>query len=214
MSQTDYVALVAAAVGAFLGSLSAFLLQALWQSTQEKSQRHGALLNAEFALSMQLNLLVNIRNQYLEECREHPERFMRLVLFYGSTDAPQVDFGSLGFIAVKDDASVLHKVQMAQSSYLTALSALETRNSLMADSYESATQTGPIDFETGEAPVTLDGRKARILKGITDSLYTAVDHAIELQHAGIAELAAVSKRLYPKLSTLVVEEIPQGDTGV
>lgn len=207
MNPSDYVTLVAAGVGAFLGSGSAFALEALRQRRLETQARHTALLNAQFALAMQLRTLVNTRDQYLDECRDHPQRFMRLVPFYGELNDPRVDFQRLGFVAAEDAAATLQAVHMAQDAYLTAFSALRVRNGLMEAIYTAATPAGDFDFDSGEGTVTMDARQARVLKGMTDSLYKSVDSAIQLEHIALSQLGGASKRLYPKKSVLAVEEI-------
>jgi len=209
MGFSETVALVAAAVGAFLGSTSAFLLEAWRRSHVEKTARHTALLQAQFAVSMQLRTMVNIRDQYLNEVRDKPDRFMLLVPFYGETADPVVDLGTLGFVAADDRIDALQQVHMAQGAYLTAMSALRARNEMMAAMYEAAIPSGDFDFETGEETVALDRRKARRLKGITDGLYKSVDSAIELEHEAVAVLAQVGKRLLPKREFAAVEEVSE-----
>ncbi len=50
--QGDWIALVAAGVGAFAGSGSAFFLEELRRRRAEKRQQHSKLLQAQFAVSM------------------------------------------------------------------------------------------------------------------------------------------------------------------
>jgi hypothetical protein len=210
MGASEVVALVAAAVGAFLGSTSAFLLEAWRRARAEENLRYGLILEGQFALAMQLRTLVNIRDQYLKPDRDAADRFMLLVPFYGESNDPTVDLGALGFVAVEDEIDVLQKLHMAQDAYLTAMFALRSRNDMMAEVYAAAVPRGDFDFESGAETVGVDARLARRLKGITDGLYKSVDSAIELEHEAIALLAAAGKRLLPKRAFAAVEELAEG----
>lgn len=211
MSVTDAVALVAAAVGAFIGSGSAFLLEAWRRARAEKDSRYAAIIDAQFSLSMQLRTLVNLRNEYLNPVRDQQDRFMALVPAYGEIADPPVDLGGLSFIACDDETHVLQSVHMAQAGYRTALSALQARNEMMGALYQMAKPArDDFDFETGGETVSVDGRLARRLKGITDGLYEAVDSAIDLEHEAIQHLAKAGKRLLSKRKFLAVEEVAGG----
>ena len=207
MSSSDVVALVAAAIGAFLGASFAFLLEESKRERAEESARYASLIQAQFALSMQLRTMVNIRDQYLNEVRNRADRFMLLVPFHGESSDPLVDLGAVGFVAVDGQVDVLQQVHMAQDAYSTALSSLRTRTEMMSALYEVIVPSGDFNFETGAETVSVDARRARRLKGITDGLYESVDSAIQLEHTAIELLAQTGKRLFPKRHFLVVEEV-------
>lgn len=209
MSVSDAVTLVAAAAGAFLGSGSAFLLESRRRKRAESDARQAAVVQAQFALSMQMDTLVNIRNQYLSEVRDEPNRFMLLVPFQAEPSDPIVELADLGFIALVDDMEVLHRLHKAQSAYLNAMSSLRARNDMMDVVYAAARPHDDFDFSTGAETVSLDGRLARRLKGITDGLYSAVDSGIELEGEAVSLLAQVGTKLYPKGKFYAVDEVPE-----
>jgi hypothetical protein len=57
MSSSDAIAVVSAAVGAFLGSGLAFLLEEKRRRGAEKDTRYSSLIRTQLALGMQLNTL-------------------------------------------------------------------------------------------------------------------------------------------------------------
>lgn len=204
-TQSDWIPLVAAGLGAFLGSVSAFALEALRQWRRERALKHSALMTAQFVLSMQLNTLVSIDNQYLRGVAKHPQRFAQLPLFYLEVDDTRIDFSSLAFIATRDRIEVLQKVHMAQAAFLTAIGAISHRNRILEDIYAMDTNVTAFDFETGQGTVDIDERKARVLKGATDGLYGAVESGIELLQLAIAGLGETSKGLFPKRKVVSIE---------
>lgn len=214
MSASDWITLAAAAAGALLGAAVAFALEAFRRWLAERNRRYALLLEAQFSLSMQLRSLVITRNQYLNELRDDPQRFMSLVPFIGDVSDPQVDLSSLGFVGVKDKVEVLQRVHMAQAAWSTAMAALRERNQMMALLYEKAEPRGPIEFDSGAQKVSVDAGFARRLKGVTDGLYDSFDCAIELQHSGVEALAAAGKRMFPRrdfwAATEVDDEQPSG----
>ena len=207
MSTSDSVTLVAAAVGAFLGAAVAFLLEAGRRWLAERQTRYAAILQAQFSLSMQLRSLVNIRDQYLNELRDDPKRFMLLVPFIGELPDPQVDLSALSFVGVKDRVDVLQQIHMAQGAWSTAMAALRERNGMMDILYEKAEPRGPVEFESGAQDISVEAGLARRLKGITDGLYQAVDSGIDVQHSAIQALAGAGKRMFKRRDFLDVVEL-------
>ncbi|MHB9004317.1 MAG: hypothetical protein ACYC6C_09695 [Coriobacteriia bacterium] len=205
LTQADWVTLVAAAVGAFLGAAAAFVLEAIRQWRIERSDRYSSLLQAQFTISMQLNSAVNIKQQYLDEERENDQRFLHLPLFHFEPSDARVALGQLSFLAIEDRVEILQTVHVAQESFLTAIRMLETRNRYVEEIYAAGVPAGAFDFESGIGEVTLDARKARVLKGATDSLYQAVDSAIEMENRAIRELGQASKRLFRRRKIIGVE---------
>jgi len=207
LSTSDLVTLTSAAAGAFLGAFLAFVLEAYRRWATERDARYSMLRLAQFSLSMQLRSLVIIRNQYLNELRDDPQRFMSLVPFVGDVADPQVDLSSLGFLGAKDAIEVLQRVHMAQSAWSTAMTALQERNRMMVLLYEKVEPRGPIEFESGVQKVSIEAGFARRLKGITDGLYESVDSAIELQHSAVEGLAEAGKRMFRRREFWAVTEL-------
>lgn len=141
-----------AAAGAFIGSGSAFLLESARRERAVSDARQAALIQARFTLSMQMDTLVNVRNQYLSPVRHEPNRFMLLVPFLSELSDPHLELPDLGFIALVDDMQLLHKLHKAESAYSNAVSALRARNEMMDAAYSAARPHGDFDFATGLRP--------------------------------------------------------------
>ncbi len=59
---TDVVAFASAAMGALLGSLSAYRLGRRQQRADQRDEHYGALLTAQYSLMSQWNILEGCRN--------------------------------------------------------------------------------------------------------------------------------------------------------
>jgi len=203
MSWSDAIALIAAAVGAFFGSGLAFLIEENRRKRTEKDSRYSALIQTQFAIGMQLNTLVIIQRRHLDRYREQTDRHMRITPVEMSTTDIRTDVGSIGFIAEVDDVEILHRIYVAEQSYLTAIGALLTTNqSIQEIRYKGAISHGPINPETGEATAYFDKAQVFILKQIIDGLYESVDSAIISQGNILNDLRILIKRLYPKRKAL------------
>lgn len=192
------VALVAAAVGAFLGSGSAFVLEAWRRQREETEARYSALFRTQLVLITQLNTLLVINKQYLDAHREDPERFMKLVPFHTGMTGMRVDFGSLWFIPLIDsDADLVHRIYLAEQAYSTSTDTLAMRNRKIEETmYASDVRVEQFDFSTGNSRVQLDMRKVHLIKSLTDCLYESIDDAIKQQEKAIADIRLFIKRVY------------------
>jgi hypothetical protein len=197
------VALVAAAVGAFLGSGSAFLLQYIQQRRSLRVDRESSLIQAQFILSMQLNTLVQLDRQHLAPLRDDPDRtlLLRPAAYIPSETA--LDISTIAFVAVFGQVEALEAVHAAQDSYRNALSMLQGRTEFYKQiCYGPDVRSTSFDFESGESMSELDVRQVRVLKSLTDGLYKTVADAIELETQAFADLDLVLQSHYPKAKRL------------
>lgn len=203
MSSSDAIALVSAAVGAFLGAGLAFLLEEIRRRRAEATTRYFSLFRTQLALGMQINTLLIVQRRYLDEHRNDANRHMRLVPVQMSTTALRVDLGSIAFIAEIDDVEILQRVYLAEQAYLNSTATLATSNLKIQEiRYNLGIARGPVNPETGEATALFDLAHVVILKQLIDGLYVSVDRAIIDQKAALDELAAVIKRLCPRRKAL------------
>ena len=203
MSGSDGVTLAAAAFGAFLGAGFAFLLEELRRRTAEGNARYSALIQAQLALIMQVNTLVNIQKLYLDAQRNAPDRHMRLVPVHMAMTDLRLDLAPLGFIAEVDDVGVLQTVYLAEQGYVTATTALAISNAKIQETrFDGVLAHGPVDPDTGKAQGLFDAGKVVVLKQLVDGLYQSVDGAIRDESRAVEVLAKVIKRLYPKRKPL------------
>ena len=206
LTQADQVTLASSAAGAFIGAIAAFALEATRRWRSERSARYSSLLEAQFALCMQMDLMVKLQRDYLRPARDHPQRFMRLTPVIAPDPGLRVNFASLAFITAIDEVESIAKVYRAQQSFLTASQVLERRSRLVQEQFYSIDNPlKAFDFESGEGLVEHDPRQVRILKGMTDGLYKSVDDAVVMLGGAVDELAKVIKRHYPLRKVLSVD---------
>jgi len=202
---SDLVTLVAAALGALVGAGVAFLLEEMRRRRAERATRYSRLLEAQIALGMQLNTLVNIQG-YLDEHRAEPNRHMLLVPLHMSLTDLRVDLSALGFIADIDDVEILMRVYLAEQAYLTACTALTVSNSKIQElRYDGVLARGPVDADTGTSVGVFDPAKVVILKQLVDGMYDSVDEAIEGEGIALDDLRGVIRRRFPKKKSLVFQ---------
>lgn len=202
------VALVAAAVGAFLGSGSAFILEAWRRKREETEARYSALFRTQLDFITQLNTLLVITKQYLDAHREDPDRFMKLIPFHTGMTGMRVDFGSLWFIPLIDsDADFVHRLYLAEQPYCTSTDTLEMRNRKVEETiYASDVRVEQFDSKTGQSRVEVDVRKVHLIKSLTDCLYESVDDAIKQQEKAISDICGFIKRAYRGRKSLQYED--------
>jgi len=203
LTQADAVALIAAAVGAFLGSGSAFLLQYIHQRRSLRVARESSLIQAEFILSMQLNTLVQLDRQHLAPLRDDPERTLLLRPAAYIPSETLLDISTIAFVAVSGQVEALQAVHGAQDAYRSALSMLQERATFYKQTcYGADVRSTSFDFDSGESTSQLDVRQVRVLKSLTDGLYKTVADAIEMETQAFADLDLVLRSHYPKAKRL------------
>jgi hypothetical protein len=199
VSLSDVVTLVAAAFGAFFGSGLAFLLEERRRRRVEADRRYSRLLEAQLALGMQLETLLNVQRRYLDPHRNEPDRHMQLEPLHMSMTDLRVDFSALVFIAEVDGFDILQKVYLAEQGYITATTALAESNSKIEKRpSDGAITSGSVDPEAGAAVAVFDSAAAANLKEFIDDLYRSVDEDIDSVQGAIGELTSATRRLYPK----------------
>ncbi len=164
----------------------------------EADRRYSCLLQAQLALGMQLDKLLNIQHGYLDLHREEPDRHMRLEPLYMSMIDLRIDFSALVFIAEIDDGfAVLQTMYLAEQGYITATTALAESNSRIEKRPPAgADSKGTVDSEAGETAVC-DSTAATDLRQFIDGFYRSVDEAVDSMRGAIEDLTSVARRLYP-----------------
>ena len=200
MCLSDFVPLVAAAVGAFSGSGLAYLLEERRRRRAEADRRYSDLLKAQVALGMQREKLLNLQRAYLDPHRNEPDRHMRLEPLVMSMTDLRVDFSALVFIAeVKNGFGILQTMYLAEQGYITATTAVaESKSKIEKRQCGGAIASGPVDTEINDAVAVFDSTAEADLKGFIDDLYRSVDMALDSFREAIRELTSACQRLYPK----------------
>lgn len=200
MSLSDVVTLVAAAFGAFFGSWLAFLLENRRRRRAEADRRYSCLMQAQLALGMQQEKLLNIQRGYLDPHRNESDWHRRLEPLHMSMTDLRVDFSALVFMAEGDDGfSILQSIYLAQQGYLTVITALAKSNSKIEKRPSGgAITSGPVGPEASDEVAVFDSAADDDLKKFIDDLYRSVDMAVNSVREAIEELTSATRRLCPK----------------
>jgi len=176
----------------------------------EADRRYSCLLQAQLALGMQLDKLLNIQHGYLDLHREEPDRHMRLEPLCMSMIDLRIDFSALVFIAEVDDGfAVLQTMYLAEQGYITATTALAESNSRIEKRPPAgADSKGTVDSEAGETAVC-DSTAATDLRQFIDGFYRSVDEAVDSMRGAIEDLTSVARRLYPNRKAHHFDPLPK-----
>ena len=205
---THGVAFASAAMGALLGSLSAYLLGRRQQRADKRDEQYGATLMAQYSLMSQWNILEGIRRQHLEPLREDPNRAMKLAIYYAPSLHHRVPFEGIAFITRTKEPNLLQVVHIAEQSFHTATEALSIRNGLLQDFYKNpAVERERFDPDTGRALIRADPKDVFFIRQATDVLYRHVDSALPKLKAAAESLEKFIKSEFKGARALRMEEI-------
>jgi hypothetical protein len=185
---TYIVPFVTAAFGAFFGALSAFWLGSVKQKRDDSNSHHVALLQAQYALISQMELVERIKQNLLEPLRKDPDRHLNLVVFLHNVAPLTVPFKELTFMLDSDEPELLHKIHLAEQCYQSVKEALEEHNRIRLE-FRSKHKPETVDIITGLAKVKdMPEHEIYMHKNSSDYLYKAVDNALPKLAGAIQEV--------------------------
>lgn len=203
---THTVAFASAALGAMLGSFSAYWF-ARWQSRSEGRDRYyGHLLAAQYSLMSEWNILEGIRRQHLESLRDDPNRFVKLRLYYAPSYHHPVPFSEITAIARSSDPNLLQDIHIAEQRYHTAQETLALRNKLLEAFYQNPTED--FDPQTGRGKTRADDKEIFFLRQVTDMVYHHFDRALPALAETVKKLEKFIKSEFKGARALRMEEFP------
>jgi hypothetical protein len=208
-------AVFAAVFGAFFGSLSAFYLGRMQQRSDRREKRHAALIEAQYALMSQWNVVEAIRVQHLQDLRNDPVRFTKLKLYWFPIAPAFVPLTDLIFILETKDPNLLHEIHLAELNYRGCTEALQMRNQELQKFYDNPRVSHEIrNFETGAGVSSATDRDLIFLRQATDALYISVDRALPRIAAAIQKLEKVIKIMFPDKQALrMIPENPSAEAS-
>lgn len=207
-------AVFAAAFGAFFGALSAFYLGRVQQRSDRREKRHGVLIETQFALMSQWNIVEAIRAQHLEELRTDPIRFTKLKLYWFPTAPSFVPFRDLTFVLETKDPNLLHEILLAEQNYRACVQALQIRNQELQKFYDNPRVTHHIrDFDTGAGVTSASDRDLIFLRQATDGLYIAVDRTLPRLCDVIEKIERLLQSKFPGRPALRMTNIDKGSSA-
>lgn len=203
-------ALLAAAFGAFFGSLSAFYLGRVQQRVDRSEKRHAALIAAQYALMSQWNIIEGIRVQQLEKLRDDPSRFAKLKLYRFRATPTFVPFADLTFVLETKDPNLLQDIHLAEQSYHACADVLETRYEELQKFYDNPRVSHNIlDFDTGAGVVEATAKDVLFLRQATDGLYESFDRTLPRLASAVQKLEKLIKTAFPgKQALRMIPEAP------
>jgi hypothetical protein len=203
-------AIFAGAFGAFFGSLSAFYLGRVQQRADRREKRHAALIEAQFAVMTQWNIVEGLRVDHLERVRSDPSRFTKLPLFYFNASPTFVPFAELTFVLETKDPNLLHEVHLAQQSFQTCVTALQLKNQEVEKFYKNPRVSHHIrDFKTGATVTEASEQDIFLLRQAVNILYEVVDRTLPRLAAAVERLEGLIKSMFPgKQALRMVKDSP------
>jgi hypothetical protein len=111
-------------LGAFLGTASAFALEAYRRYRRQKDRQLEAVLAAESVLLIQRNSLLSFLQKAPDG--QNPLANLKHIILNFSHQA--IDFSNLAFLGASEDPQLMLELDVAQESYLNAVNTAELRN--------------------------------------------------------------------------------------
>lgn len=191
-------------LGILFGACIAYLSDWMKECRKKRSDQHGAIMCAQLALISQYNTIDNLDQQHLAPFREDKQRERKLISFDMHDTNIRVDYHAISFLLTTNNPTLVLDVHAAEQSYLAAMDALRFRNDAYARLHSNS-QVQDIDLQTGKCSIAVkDPRDLKLLKDMTDALYTATDHAKDRLPLQLKELHNAGKLLYPNKKFLQI----------
>lgn len=182
-------------IGVFVGAWLAYLVQDSRERNLKDEKEGGIILETLTELAQQLHTLLTTEARHLGPNRGNASRHRLMGRYLFAIRDAQISGRSIAFVVTNNEtAQLLIDLGRCQRYYASAFDALELRNEFvtkLADSkdiYE--------DFTDNKVNITT--QDSLRLKLLTDTLYEAVDKAIELNRLVMTGLQEVGKVRYPR----------------
>jgi hypothetical protein len=192
----EWMALVSAAAGAFIGAFSAFFLENRRQKRLRGEQQLLALQRVDFLIRHQLVSLKGFRTSVLDCLRDDADRYSKLGHIVFELSELSASAEDVVFLIGQGDGQLLFSIEECSNIYRNALSAIRRREDALQRAYYSdRCAVAAFDHESGSAAVEPDPRDVADLKILTDALYECVDTAIESHETALPLVeAAIQSR--------------------
>jgi len=215
--ETDWASLglqaLATLVGAAIGALAAFQVQAKQQrSSQAESEsalwmaRAVAVRKAQLHLMAQRTALRTMAGSHIGDVRDDPDRWWKLRPFSMRVPVPEIDLNALGEYLFIEEPSTMLILFRAQSYYDALWDAIRDRNNRVVE-YSGAMVArlqGDMDHEAARAELAMP--LGMNLREVTDTLYSMLYFAANAnQQACDALEEQARKDIDPRVGGLVMD---------
>ena len=193
-------------IGAIFGACVAYCSDWLKEQRKKRNEQHGAIVRTQLALIGQFNTINNLKQQYLDQFRNDPQREAKLIRFEMQDAHLRVAYDPIAFLLMTKTPSLVLEVHSAEQSYFSAMEALTARNQAF-EKIHARSELEKLNQQTGQSTILVkDPRDIVLLKHTTENLYTTVDTAMDRLALQIKELQKAGKSLYPKKRFLQIED--------
>ena len=201
------------AASAFAGASFAFLRERYSAKLDKGKRDYAALREAHFALLQQYSQLVSIRDQFIVPDAKTQAPWLTMRPIVGFFEAPRLDIPKLLFILESPEPDLLNRLLIAQQKFLAINNYFDQRNAAHSEFQERLSSlqrdgaiSSPAAIEAIEAKVgpALVGR----LKTLTAAILSGYSTVLSFQEQQLADLAALSGRMFPKRRVPKFELLP------
>jgi hypothetical protein len=199
-------------VAAFAGSRYAFHLTDKKNQRDERLARAAAGNQVLFGLMTQVNILANLRAQFVDPVRHDPIRYVSMQSTTEQEDV-QVNLASIGFLLETLHRNVLVELMLTNARFRSTIGAFNLRSKLHYELIQPQLLAGGIVEHMEGNPAYVEKRlrialgehQFRSIQRLTDGVITSIDQA-ELEIRAIAQqLADALTNLFPKRWFLRIE---------
>lgn len=194
---------LAVALSAFAGATAAFLRERYSARLDRAKRDYASLREAHFALMQQHAALVLFRDQFLVPEAGSAAPWLTMLPGVGFFDAPRLDVSKLTHILEGAEPDLLNRMLVAQHKFLALHAFFEQRNQAHCQFQErlaaleregTLSSTAPLTQIEAKVGQPIVGR----LKSLTAAILEFYPNALAFQDQQLKDLAAYTKRAFPK----------------
>lgn len=196
--------IITISASAFTGAWAAFLSERWRKNHEDKKERHMKLRQAHFVLIQQLVDLRNIRSQFLDRFKSHPDRWRTLPPTKLKALPLTLDIKELFFLLKSDSPDLLNRLYVGDSRFATLQEALNVRAGLhirLQERMATLQQQGFFDkagLSETEIDFALGKDLVEQLKDITNFVFEDDEGTEEFLKQNLDSIGEFLKRNFPK----------------
>jgi len=182
-------------LGAFLGTASAFALEAWRRYRNRIEQQFEAVLGAEAVLLIQRNSLLSFIGQV--PSGQNPFANLKYAILNFSPQS--INFSTLAFLGAASDPQLILELDVAQEIYRNAINTAELRNKMLdEDLNHPRTRLESLD-ETGDKLRAVgDPHLAKNVRQINELAWLAIQKAEKKNHETFNRLYKFARKQFPR----------------
>jgi hypothetical protein len=181
--------------GAFLGTASAFSLEAWRRYRTRVDQQFEAILATEAVLLSQRNSLLS----FIGKVPSGQNPFANLKYVISNFSQQSIDFSKLAFIGAASDPQLILELDVAQESYRNAVNTAQLRNKML-DEYlnHPETRLESLEGNTDQVRATGDARLAKSVRQVNELAWLAIQNAEKKNQETFNRLYKFAMKKFPR----------------